>query len=221
MLILHHLNNSRSHRIIWLLEELGVEYEIKTYQREKNWLAPIEYKKIHPLGYSPTITDGDVTLTESGAIIEYILYKYGQNGLKPTLGTNDWIQYLFWLHFSEGTFMPVMFLKLVIATVHKKSPFFIKPVTKKIKSIIQKAVIEPRLSAQINFIESTLATSPWLTGNQFTAADIQMAIPLIWASTDPQLMQNKPFIAAYISRLKNRPAYIRTIEKGGEISRVS
>src|SRR5450631_2258314 len=112
MITVHHLNNSRSHRVIWLLEELDLKYEIINYQRNpKTMLAPPSMKAIHPLGSSPIITDGEVVLTESGAIIEYILYKYGNDRLKPASGTPEWIQYLFWLHFAEGSFMPLALLR--------------------------------------------------------------------------------------------------------------
>jgi glutathione S-transferase len=222
MLILHHLNNSRSHRIIWLMEELGVEYEIKYYQRDpKTFLAPSSLKTIHPIGSSPVITDESVTLAESGAIIEYILYKYGQNRLIPTIGSTEWVQYLYWLHFAEGTLMPMLFFKLIFENIHYHSPFFIKPITKTIKSKVNNYVISPRLTTQMNFIESTLEKNLWLTSNEFTAADIQMGIPLLWASENKKMINDKPKIMAFIERIKTRPAFIRTLEKGGEISRVT
>jgi glutathione S-transferase len=124
MIIIHHLNNSRSHRVIWLLEELGVEYEIKHYKRDpKTMLAPPSMLAVHPLGTSPIITDGDVVLTESGAIIEYILYKYGNDRLKPILGTPEWIQYVFWLHFAEGSLQPLSLLRGIFSVIHKTSHY--------------------------------------------------------------------------------------------------
>src|SRR5450631_762684 len=155
MIIVHHLNISRSHRIIWLLEELGLEYEIINYQRDpKFWYAPASLRKVHPLGKAPIITDGTVVLAESGAIIEYLLYRYGEGKLKPAIGTPEWIQYLFWLHFTEGSLMPLQLLKLVFEKVVAASPFFIKPITKNIKKMVGKNFYEPRIRAQLNYIES-------------------------------------------------------------------
>ncbi len=222
MLTVHHLNNSRSHRIIWLLEELSVQYEIKYYQRDpKTMLAPPAYKELHPLGTAPIISDDDLTITESGAVMEYLLYKYGQNRLKPLPGTPEWINYNFWMHFAEGSLMPILFLRLVIDIIYQKSPFFVKPITKSIKSRTNHMMINPRLTKQMNFIESTLEKNAWLAGNEFSAADIQMAIPLLWASSIKDLYKNKPKITNYIERLKSRPAFTRTIEKGGPIDRVA
>ncbi len=221
MITVHHLNNSRSQRIIWLLEELGAEYEIKRYQRDpKTMLAPPAYKELHPLGTAPIITDGELTLTESGAIMEYILYKYGHNRLKPAPGTTEWVSFNFWMHFAEGSLMPILFLGLVLEVIHQKSPFFVKPITNAIKSKTNHVMINPRLTKQMNYIESTLEKSNWLTGDAFSAADIQMAIPLIWASARKDIFKDKPKLINYIERIKCRPAFIRTIEKGGPLESV-
>lgn len=222
MITVHHLNKSRSHRIIWLLEELEINYQLITYERDpKTWLAPPEYKRLHPMGTSPTITDGNLVLTESGAIIEYILQKYGQGRLKPEEGSLPWVEYIYWLHFAEGTLMPMLILKLIMATVHKRSPFFIKPITNRIKQSINNKLISPRLHTQMAYIESVLVNDTWLAGDEFTAADIQMAVPLIWASRDPQLMKDKPYIQGYLERAQARPAFKRCIEKSGAFDRVA
>jgi glutathione S-transferase len=222
MLIVHHLNNSRSHRILWLLEELGVEYEIKPYQRDpKTFQAPATLKAIHPLGLSPVITDGDVTVAESGAIIEYVLYKYGANRLKPEIGSDNWIQFNYWMHFAEGTLMPMLFLQLVLANIVYHTPFFVKPIVKSIQSKVNHALTKPRIMRYMRLIENTLEKSHWLAGNEFTAADIQMAIPLLWAAEDIKLLQPSSNIYTFLSNIQNRPAFRKAIEKGGSIARVS
>ena len=222
MLTVHHLNNSRSHRILWLLEELGVNYDIKYYQRDpKTFQAPSSLKAIHPLGLSPVITDGEITVAESGAIIEYILYKYGQNRLKPELGTADWLQFNYWMHFAEGTLMPMLFLKLVLANIVYHTPFFVKPIVKSIQSKVNMALIKPRLTRYMSLIENALGKSEWLAGNEFTAADIQMAIPLLWAAEDFEVLQLSPHIKAFLASIQNRPAFKKCIDKGGSLTRVS
>lgn len=218
MITIHHLNNSRSHRIIWLMEELGIPYDIKYYQRnEKTKLAPPELLKIHPLGLSPVITDGDITLAESGAIIEYILHTYGKDQLKPPAGSKEWTQYLYWLHYTEGTLAPVMLLRLIFFGIYTQSPFFIKPITGAIRKKFTNLFIAPRLTNQFNYIESTLEKNQWITGDEFTGADIQLSIYLIWAFQYKDLAENRPHTQAYINRIQARPAFIRTIEKGGPL----
>ncbi len=220
MIIVHHLNLSRSHRIIWLLEELNLQYEIITYQRQPKFLyAPEAMKNIHPIGKSPIITDGTLVLAESGAIIEYLLYRYGNGQLKPAAGTPEWIQYLFWLHFAEGSLMPLQLLKLVFERVVAASPLFIKPIAKNIKKMVGKNFYEPRITAQLNYIESQLADSLWLTGNEFSAADIQMGVSIMMHDLQDSPDKNRPILQEYIARILVRPAFVRTIERAGPISR--
>jgi glutathione S-transferase len=212
------LESSRSHRIIWLLEELGVEYETKHYPRDpKTKLAPKALMEIHPLGLSPIITDGDVTLAESGAIIEYLLYKYGGGRLKPDQGSPEWIQYIFWIHFAEGSFMPLRTFKLVLEVAQKRSPFFIKPIVAALRKKISSAFLEPRVARQIRIIEETLSKNKWLAGDEFTAADIQMAMPLIWSSPQLAKRYHIPKTMAYLEQIKARPTFIRTLEIGGPL----
>ncbi|MBS0288627.1 MAG: glutathione S-transferase [Proteobacteria bacterium] len=218
MITVHHLNNSRSHRIIWLLEELEVAYEIKSYQRKPNLQAPSTLKAIHPLGVAPIITDDNLTLTESGAIIEYILNKYGDNQLKPAFNTPDGVQYYFWLHFAEGSFMPMLLLQLVFENVYQHLPFLIKPIFKAIKTRVNHHLMSPRIVLQLKYIESILQKKEWLAGPSFTAADIQMAIPLLWAMESGSYKEFAK-IDAYLERIKARAAFVRALEKGGDISR--
>ena len=129
MITVHHLNNSRSQRVLWLLEELGLTYEIKRYERDpKTMLAPASLHEVHPLGKSPVITDGDLTLAESGAIIEYLVDRYGNGRLRPAIGTPEYLRYTYWLHYAEGSAMPPLLLKLIFDQIEKNSsPFFVRP----------------------------------------------------------------------------------------------
>jgi len=218
MIIVHHLNNSRSHRIIWLLEELGLKYEIVTYTRSsKTRLAPATLRKIHPLGHSPVIVDGDVTLAESGAIIEYLLYNYGKDRLKPATGSPEWIQYIYWLHFAEGTLMPLLLVTAVLEGAHKNSPWILKPVVGVIKNKVKDLFINPRLTNQLTYIEATLSKTNWLAGDEFTAADIQMGIPLMWVMSYGLTTTDIPKIQNYVDQLKTRPAFIRAMKKAGPL----
>lgn len=180
MLIVHHLNNSRSQRILWLLEELGVPYEIKFYERDKEtMLAPASLKKIHPLGKSPVVTDGETVLAESGAIIEYLVDKYGEGKFKPKAGTPEALRYTYWLHYAEGSAMPPLLLSLVFMKIETAPmPFFIKPIAKTISAKVKKDFTKPQLKTHFDYIESELTKNKWFAGSEFSAADIQMSFPL-------------------------------------------
>jgi glutathione S-transferase len=218
MIIVHHLNLSRSHRIIWLLEELGLEYELKTYPRDpKTRLGPKEMYQIHPLGKFPVITDGDVTLAESGAIIEYILFKYGAGRLKPVEGSPEWVQYLYWLHFAEGSFMPIVITQLILNMVYKTSPFLIKPISAAIRAKVNKGYTTPRLTGMLNYLEATLAKNTWLTGEEFSAADINMGLSVLLSNLHKAKDADRPHLRQYVQRLEQRPAYIRTLEVAGPV----
>src|SRR5512139_1078147 len=180
MITVHHLNDSRSQRVLWLLEELGLPYEIKHYQRDpKTMLAPESLRKVHPLGKSPVITDGEVTVAESGAIVEYLVERYGQGRLAPPVGSPERLRYRYWMHFAEGSAMPPLLLKLVFDRVEAaKMPFFVKPIARGIAGNVRRSFIEPQLRSQLDFMEQELGRSTWFAGPEFTAADIQMSFPL-------------------------------------------
>lgn len=215
MITLHHLNNSRSQRILWLLEELGVPYEIKKYERDhKTMLAPPELKKVHPLGKSPVITDGDHTLAESGAIIEYLVNKYGSGKWKPT-SEKDLIRYTYWLHFAEGSAMPPLLLSLIFSKIESNAPFLIKPVAKAIAGQVRKLFIGPNIKNNFNFMEAELSKSKWFAGDEISAADIQMSFPIEAAQSRGFLIDH-PKLQAYLSSIHARPAYKRALEKGGD-----
>ena len=217
MLIVHHLNNSRSQRLLWLLEELALPYEIKHYQRDpKTMLAPPELLAIHPLGKSPVVVDGGDVLAESGAIIETLLERYGQGRLQPAAGSPEMIRWRYWLHFAEGTAMSPLLMKLVFDRVAKSPmPFFAKPIAKSISAKVMKAMVLPNLKRQLDYIEAELGRSEWFAGNEFSAADIQMSFPLEAAAQRAGLDASRPKSHAFLKRIHARPAYQRALERGG------
>ena len=217
MLTVHHLNNSRSQRILWLLEELGLEYEIKRYERDKKTMrAPPELRTVHPLGKSPVITDGDITVAESGAIIEYLVERHGKGKLIPKAGTPDRLRYTYWLHFAEGSAMLPLVMKLIFDRLEKAPmPFFIKPVAKGIAAKVKAGFIDPNIKAQLDYMEAELGKTTWFAGNDFTAADIQMSFPVEAAQARGGLDRTRPKLMAFLERVHAMPAYKRAIEKGG------
>ena len=218
MIVVHHLNNSRSQRILWLLEELGLEYDIKRYQRDpQTMLAPPELRKIHPLGKSPVITDGDLTLAESGAIIEYLVGRYGHGRLVPAADTPDRLRYTYWLHYAEGSLQPLLLMKLFFGRIEKgPMPFFAKPIAKAIAGKVTGSFISPNLERNFDYLESELGRSTWFAGPEFTAADIQMSFPLEAAVSRGGLDSKRPKLMAFLERIHARPAYKKAIERGGE-----
>ena len=220
MIIVHHLNNSRSQRILWLLEELGLPYEIKRYERDaRTMLAPPELLKVHPLGKSPVITDGDVTVAESGAIVEYLLDTYGEaSGLRPARGTPDFRRYTYWLHFAEGSAMPPLVMKLVFEKIKSTPmPFFVKPIARGISDKVLAAFVDPNLQRQMAFMEADLAQGPWFVGANFSAADIQMSFPVEAAKSRAGLSPAKtPRLLDWLARAHARPAYQRALARGGK-----
>lgn len=218
MITVHHLNNSRSQRVLWLLEELGLDYEIKRYQRDpKTMLAPPELRAVHPLGKSPVITDNGLTIAESGAIIEYLSDTYGAGRFVAERGTPDYLKQRYWLHYAEGSAMPVLLLKLVAARIGATPmPFFARPVAKKISSGLQDRYVDPQLENHLAYIEGELAATGWFAGADMSIADIQMSFPLEAASARGGMGSRFPAIKALLDRIHARPAYQRAIEKGGE-----
>jgi len=221
MIVVHHLNNSRSQRVLWLLEELGLPYEIKRYERDrKTMLAPPELKKVHPLGKSPVVTDGDLVLAESGAIIETLVEQHGKGLLAPAAGTPEHLRYRYWMHYAEGSLMPPLLLRLVFSKVESAPmPFFVKPVARAIAQKANAAFIGPQIRTHLDFVEAELGRSAWFAGKEFSAADIQMSFPLEAASARGGLTKKTyPRLAAFVEKIHARPAYQRALEKGGEFS---
>ncbi|WP_111495432.1 glutathione S-transferase [Marinobacter bohaiensis] len=217
MLTVHHLNNSRSQRVLWMLEELGLEYEIKHYQRDpKTMLAPASLKAVHPLGKSPVVTDGELTVAESGAIIDYLAHQYGRD-LLPEAGTQRWIDYTYWLHYAEGSLMPPLLLKLVFEKVKTNPmPFFVRPVAKGIADKTNQIFIGPQIRNHLDFVESHLKNNEWFLGDRLSAADIQMSFPLEASVARGIVGDDRPAIRDYVRRYQSRPAYRRALEKGGD-----
>ncbi len=218
MITVHHLNNSRSQRILWLLEELGVAYELQKYQRDpKTMLAPPELLAVHPLGKSPVITDGDLTLAESGAIIEYLVDTYGQGALIPA-DSRERIRYKFWMHFAEGSAMPPLVMALVFNRIESAPmPFFAKPIARAIAAKTREGFIQPNLQRNGDYIEAELGRSEWFAGKEFSAADIQMSFP-VEAMLARVRDANWPNMKRFLDRIHVRPAYKRALERGGEFA---
>lgn len=216
MIVVHHLNNSRSQRILWLLEELNLPYKIKFYERDKKtMLAPKALQEIHPLGKSPILTDAGITVAESGAIIEYLIEKYDKGKLRPPLGTSESRQYVYWLHYAEGSAMSPLLLSLIFSKIESTPlPFFARPVLKMISNQVKKVFIRPQLKLHFDFIEQSLKKSLWFAGAHFSAADIQMSFPLE-ASLGRSLQNSYPHIQEFVKKIRSRPAYIKALEKGG------
>jgi glutathione S-transferase len=217
MIIVHHLNNSRSQRVLWLLEELAVDYDVKRYQRDaKTMLAPAELRKVHPLGKSPVISDGDLTLAESGAIIEYLADRYGNGRLAPPAGTSGRLRYSYWIHFAEGTAMPPLLLKLVFDRIEKApAPFFVRPIARAIANRAKSTFVQPNIDRNLDYMEAELGNSNWFAGNEFSAADVQMSFPLEAAAARGGLDSRRPRLMAFLERIHARPAYRRALERGG------
>ena len=216
-LIVHHLNNSRSQRILWLLEELGLPYDIVRYQRNpQTMLAPPELRRVHPLGKSPVVTVDGLTLAESGAIIETLVERYGDGRLAPPAGSAEAVRYRYWLHYAEGSAMPPLLLKLVFDKIENTPmPFFVKPIAKAIAGKAKAGFITPQITTHLDFMEAELGKSTWFAGDTFTGADIQMSFPVEAAQARGGLNASRPKLMAYLERIHARPAYQRALERGG------
>ncbi len=223
MIIVHHLNHSRSQRILWLLEELGLAYEIRRYERDaKTMLAPPALREVHPLGKSPVITDGDLMLAESGAIIDYLVERYGAGRLSPPAGTPEKLRYTYWLHYAEGSAMSPLLLKLVFDKIEKAPmPFFVKPIAKAISGKAKSSFIEPQIRQHLDYLEAELGKGAWFVGDEFSGADIQLSFVAEAAAARGGLNNSRPRLMNYLERIHARPAYVRALERGGEYALLS
>jgi glutathione S-transferase len=220
VITVHHLNNSRSQRVLWLLEELGLEYEVKRYQRNpQTMLAPPELRAVHPLGKSPVVTvksaDGDTTLAESGAIVEHLADRYGAGKLAPAFGSAERVRYLYWLHFAEGTAQPPLLLKLLFDRIKSKAPLLVRPIARAIADQALGTFVLPNINRNLDFMESELGKHEWFAGAQFSAADIQMSFPLEAARARGGLDEKRPRLMDFLQRIHARAAYQRAVERGG------
>ncbi len=215
MLTVHHLENSRSQRVLWLLEELRVPYDVKHYKRDANYLAPTELKKIHPLGKAPVIvTDDGEVIAETGAIMDYILHTYDGTGLIPQPKTRARNAFTYWMFYAEGSAMQPLLLKLVVDRIRTKTPLLARPIASRIAEKIEDVMVRPNLNANIDFWEKTLTDQQWFAGDEFTAADIMMSFPVEAAAARAGAGE-RPHVRAWLDRIHARPAYGRALERGG------
>jgi glutathione S-transferase len=215
MITVHHLNNSRSQRVLWLLEELGQRYEVKRYERDtKTMLAPKELKAVHPLGKSPVIGDNGKTIAETGAIIDYVLEKYGQGRLIPPAGSDDRLRYTYWMHYAEGSAMTPLLLKLVFSRLPQNAPALLRPIVSSIAGKANDRLADPQVRTHLDYWDNELSKAEWFAGNEFTAADIMMSFPLEAAAFRADA-KSRPMVKAFLERIHARPAYQAALKKGG------
>ncbi|WP_447956957.1 glutathione S-transferase [Vreelandella sp. EE7] len=219
MIHVHHLEKSRSHRVIWLLELLELEYEIRVYKRNpKTQQAPKELKDVHPLGKSPVITDGELVIAESGAIIDYLIERYGNGRFKPDIDAlNDWVDYRYWLHYAEGSLMPLLLMSLIFSMIPKQSPALVRPVAKGISSTVRERFIDPQLDQHVAFMEAHLAKHGNFGGQWPSGADVQMSFPIL-ALKGTRSLEAYPSIDAYAQRIESDPTWQRVIERAGPLN---
>lgn len=217
MITVYHLNNSRSQRILWLLEELGLEYEVVKYLRDPaTFRAPPELRSLHPLGKLPVVVDDGLTLAESGAIVEFILERYGQGRLAPPSGTPERVRYTYWLHYAEGSVMTPLLLKLIFDHIETGPvPFFVRPVVRGLARAIKKQFAQPEIDRHLDFLEAELGHSTWFAGEDLTAADIMLSFPLQIAAGHAGLDAGRPRLMGFLERVADRPAWRRGVERGG------
>ncbi len=223
MLTVHHLNNSRSQRVLWLLEELELPYAVQRYERDATTMrAPQALKAVHPLGKSPVLTDAAdaadvvVTVAETGAIVEYVLETYAAGRLRPAAGTAAARQFSYWMHFAEGSAMTPLLFKLVFGRIlESPMPFFAKPIARGIVGQVMASFIEPSLKLQLDFMESALQAAPWFCGEAFSAADIMLSFPLEAAALRGGLGETRPNLRSFLERIHARPAYRAALSRGG------
>ncbi len=224
-LTVHHLETSRSQRILWLLEELGLPYALRVYQRDpKTRLAPPELKAIHPLGKSPVVTDGDTVVAESGAIIEYLAECHAAQApaelahLEPARGTPEHRACRFWMHYAEGSLMNWLVMKLVFDTIPRQPmPFFVRPIARGLCAKVQQKLVGPNVQTALEFMDAHLARNPWFEGEHLTMADFQMSFAVEAALARSGNEAAWPHLLAYRERMRSRPAYQRALQKGGPV----
>jgi glutathione S-transferase len=217
MIIVHHLNDSRSQRILWLLEELGLDYGVEKYQRDPATLrAPPGLNTLHPLGKLPVIVDDGLTLAESATIVEYILERYGEGRLVPPSGTPERLRYQYWLHYAEGSAMMPLLLKLIFDRIETgPAPLLVRPVVRGLAASIKQKFAQPEIDRHLDFLESELACSTWFAGEELTGADILLSFPLQIAAAQAGLDASRPRLLAFLERVAARPAWQRGLERGG------
>lgn len=223
MITVHHLNNSRSQRVLWLLEELGLDYTLVRYQRDPDTLlAPPSLRAIHPLGKSPVVVDGEHVLAESGAVLEYLVERYDTaHAFAPSPDTPERLRYRYWMHYAEGSAMPPMLLSLVFSRLKKAPmPFFVRPIARGIADKALSGFVAPQVKLHLDYMENELSRQPWFAGEAFSAADIQMSFPVEAAAARAGL-EKYPHLQSFLQRIHKRPAYQRGLEQGGPFDLLS
>lgn len=216
MITLHYLENSRAQRILWLLEELGIEYQVKLYHRDKlTMLAPQDLKKIHPLGKSPVITDGDLCIAESAAIVQYLIEKYDDGNLSPNRDSKEYLKYRELMHYAEGTIMPFLVFTLIFNKIKEAPmPFFIKPIAKRIANKTLQNFVNPNVMSNLNYLEKLLNGKEWFVGDKMSGADFLLSFPLEAAAVRTDLNKTHPNLKSFVERIQNLPNYKKALKKG-------
>ncbi|MGV8939481.1 MAG: glutathione S-transferase family protein [Allorhizobium sp.] len=215
MITVHYLENSRAHRILWLLEELGVAYEVVNYKRSPDMRAPDALKRIHPLGKSPVIEDNGKVIAESGAIIEYLIDTYGDDHLRPPQGSDARLRYRYWLHYAEGSAMPLLVMKLIFSKLPGQMPFILKPLAALISKGVSARLLDPQLDDHVAFWNTELSRDGWFAGPDFTGADIAMSFPIEAGLTRIETKGDLSALHSYLAAIRARPAYQRALQRGG------
>ena len=216
MITVHHLEKSRSLRVLWLLEELGVPYEVKIYKRDPaTMLAPASLRAIHPLGKSPVIADGDLVLAETGAIVEYLIGRYGDGTLAPPADAPEHLRYIYWLHYAEGSAMPPLLMKLIFDRLPHGANMLVRPLVRRISNQVKSAFVMRQLTLHLDYMEGELKKSTWFAGTAFSGADIMMSFPLEAAAGRAGLDASRPHLMDFLARIHARPAYQRAVARGG------
>jgi len=222
MITVHHLENSRSIRVLWLLEELGVDYEVKPYKRDRHTnLAPPELTALHPLGKAPIVSDGDLVLAETGAIFDYLLERYGEGRLQPAPGTPERLRYQYWMHAAEGSLMPLLVMKLFFDRIETQAPFLIRPIARGISRQVHDLYLGPGLARMLAYMEAELTGASWFAGDAFSAAGIQMGFPVDVAAARAGLDARYPRLQDFIARCRARPAHQAALQRGGAVTPLS
>jgi glutathione S-transferase len=218
MILVHHLNDSRSQRVLWLLEELALPYEIVHHHRDpQTMLAPASLKAVHPLGKSPVIADQGYVIAETGAIVEYLVDRAGGR-LRPQPGTAEFLAYRYWLHYAEGSAMPPLLLKLVFGAIPERTPGLIRPLVRMITGQVETSFVDPQLQTHFDYWEGVLASIKWFAGADFSAADVMMSFPIEAAAQRGDALAGRPCLKAFLEAIHSRPAWKKALEKGGPYS---
>lgn len=215
MLTVHHLDNSRSQRVLWLLEELELSYELVSHPHPKQaHQASASLKKIHPLAKAPIVCDGELVIAETGAIFEYLIDTYAHQRLQPPLATVARLDYNYWRHFSEASFMPYLAMKLLFSAMQQKTPWPAKLIIRFIARTVEKLYLNPNIYAELDYIEAHLSKQRWFAGDEFSAADILISFPIEAVAVSMAAANKYPYIHDFVNRIRSRPAYARAVNKG-------